>query len=298
MQVLDAAFPHWTIGQLVAAGVGVMRYVGSHGNPKNIGQGEFDALVNGGVPFGLVYEGSGTDYVGGAAAGLRDGQTARGAAHGLGWPDGLPIYCTVDTGAGPDPAIISYQHGFNAGARTPEGAFYGDVALAGLLFAAGLIRWYWQPGARAWPGDATDDPRACLIQRAGGVRPAVDGSFDVNDVFATNWGQYPAPASPVPAPPPAPPTSTPNEGGPDVGYTRFEQTVTLDEHGAGHLPIPGVSAADVFSWGSIATPDPAKLGRYVPIPDVSLTIGADGKAELVLENGQPHGPASVRACHT
>lgn len=296
MQVLDAAFPSWSLSQLV--GLGVMRYVGSHGNPKNIGQGEYDALIAGKIPFGLVFESNGTDYVNGYGQGVTDGQTARGAAHGLGWPDGRPIYCTVDRGDGANPVIIDYQRGFNAGASMPIGAFYGDRALAAVLFAAGMIRWYWQPGARAWPGDATDDPRAALIQRAGRTVPGVAGSYDVNDVFATDWGQYPAPSSPVPAPKPQPPTTTPFPGGPVPDLTIFEQAIpALDEHGAGHVPIPGVKSGSVFSWGAIATPDPAKVGHYVPIPSVSLTIGADGFAELVLENGQPHGPASVRAVH-
>lgn len=304
MKVLDAAYPAWTIPELANPQIaGVIRYVGDEASSKNMRPREFSELVAAGVRVGTVFETSGTDYVGGYAQGVTDGRKARTAAHGLGFPDSRPIFCTVDRGDGPNPTIVDYERGFNVGAgfgHWLEG-FYGDRALAGLLFSAGVVGWYWQTNARGWPGDATDDPRAAIIQRTSKSFPQIPpGSYDESDVFATDWGQYPAPASPVPAPPPPPPTSTHHAGGPmATGYDIFEQAiVALDEHGAGHVPIPGVHASDVFSIMPIATPDPAKTGGYYPIPSVSLTIGADGNAELVLEHGQPHGPASVRACHT
>jgi Domain of unknown function (DUF1906) len=301
--VLDAAYPRWSIGQLKSwheSGrlAGVIRYVGSSHSSKNIQPREFDELVAGGIPLGLVFESTGTDYTAGAAAGGPDGTTARVAAHACGFPDSRPIYSTVDRGDHANPALIDYQRAYNVtcGQRHYLEGFYGDRELGGELFGAGLLGWYWQTNARGWPGDALDDPRAAIIQRTSKRFPELaSGAYDESDVFATDWGQYPAPVPSKPVPPASPPRTSAFPGLP--GVTLFEQSCTLDEHGAAHLPLP-VGAGNVASWGPIATPSPEKVGRYVPIPDVSLTIGGNGKGEVVLENGVPFGPASVRVLYT
>lgn len=301
--VLDAAYPRWSITQLKAwhaSGrlAGVIRYVGSSSNSKNIQPREFDELVVARIPVGLVFESTGTDYTAGANAGAQDGTTARKAAHVCGFPDSRPIYSTVDRGDHADPRLIAYQSAYNAtcGQRHYREGFYGDRELGDELFGAGLLGWYWQTNARAWPGDALDDPRAAIIQRTSKRFPELAaGAYDESDVFATDWGQYPAPVPTKPVPPASPPRIGPFPGLP--GVTLFEQTCTLDEHGSAHLPLP-VDAGHVVCWGPIATPSPEKIGRYVPIGDVSLTIGQNGKGEIVLENGVPFGPASVRVLYT
>lgn len=301
--VLDAAFPRWSIGQLQswhASGrlAGVIRYVGSAASSKNITPHEFDELVMAKVPVGLVFESTGTDYTEGASAGSRDGTTARTAAHAIGFPDSRPIYSTVDRGDRADPRLIDYQRAYNVacGHRHWLEGFYGDRELGDELFGSGLLGWYWQTNARGWPGDALDDPRAAIIQRTSKRFPELPaGAYDESDVFATDWGQYPAPVPTKPVPPASPPRTSPFPGLP--GVTLFEQSCTLDEHGAAHLPLP-VDAGHVAFWGPIATPSPEKVGRYVPIGDVSLTIGANSMGEIVIENGVPFGPASVRVLYT
>lgn len=305
-KVLDAAYPRWTIAQLQEwkrshGLLGVMSYVSWLPNGKVITRDRFAALEEAGIDQGLVWESTGTDFTGGYSAGLKDGTEARRQANLLGFPAERPIYSTIDVGAHASAIATEYQHGFDigSGVGAPGGeGFYGDRELALAMRAAGVLdRFYWETNARAWPGDGVDDAAAVMIQRTSKSFPLPPGSYDESDVFARDWGQHPAPTS-APVPKPSPPISIPMPGGPDMDYTRFEQTVTLDDHGDGHVPIPGVLASAVFSWGAIATPDPAKVGHYVPAPNVSLTIGQDGHAELILEGGLPNGPASVRACHT
>lgn len=302
MQVLDAAFPHWTIAQLQAARLGVMRYVGSAGNPKNITSGEFRAYVAGGVPFGLVYESSGADYVGGTAAGRVAGFAARTPARAFGFPDSRPLFTTIDRGVHWADVIGDYQRAFNIAAAggAPQG-FYGDAEIGDRLLALGLIRWYWQAGARAWPGDAIDDPRACLVQRVAKTYPQFPASsYDVNDVFATDWGQYPAPKLTPPKPPKPPTGTTTHYEDPHMPNATDIRIDRLDEHGNGHVELKPplvpelLTSARVKGLTHLAVRPPESAGTYDPIPRLSCTIAPDKAAEIVIEGGSPNGVCTFR----
>lgn len=101
-----------------------------------------------------------------------------------------------------------------------------------------------------------------------------------------------APPAPVPVPPPV----TTDLGDTPVEFTDI--SMKLGGNGNGHVPVPGVKAAQVVAVTGIATPSPEKVGHYTPIPVVNLTIGADGFAEIVVEGGPANGPATVRVAHT
>lgn len=308
-RVLDAAYPRWSIEQLVEwlhAGrlAGVMRYVGDASNGKNITPDECHELLAANVPFGLVYETSGTDYTGGGPAGAHAGSVARANARRVGFPDSRPIYSTVDRGDHASPLIVQYQAAYNSsgGAGPGGGAFYGDGDLAAMLFAHGLIRWHWQPGARAWPGDAIDDPRAALIQRTSASFPELPrGTYDENDVFASDWGQVPAPAV-HPLPPPKPPTAvvTEYEDDGEMGKQADVRIDRLDEHGNGHVELKPplvpetVASSRVKGLFHLAVRPPETAGKYDPIPKLSLTLDAQHDSEVVIEGGLPLGACTFR----
>lgn len=303
--VLDAAFPRW-LDQLDTLPIlGVMRYVSWLPNGKVIGKAEFDATLAAGKAVGIVWESTGTDYVGGYDAGHRAGLEARRQAHALGFPDSRPIYTTVDRGDHWSDVLGEYQRGFNdaAGQQGAPQGFYGDVELGHRLLDLGLIAWFWQTNARAWPGDSIDSPRAALIQRTSKSHPSLPASsYDENDVFALDWGQFPAPAPPSP---PEPPTGT------TTSYTEAsvpEQTdiriPKLDEHGNGHVKLAPpltptkLTAGRVHSLFHLAVRPPESAGRYDPIPRLSLTIGPDHLGEVVVEGGLPGGACTFRVTWT
>lgn len=100
---------------------------------------------------------------------------------------------------------------------------------------------------------------------------------------------------------PAPPIHVPPPVTVDLGDATMQFTdisMQLDNLGNGHVPVPGVDSGRVVAVTGIATPSPEKVGHYTTIPTVNLTIGANGFAEIVVERGQPNGPATVRVAHS
>lgn len=299
--VLDAAYPRWSIEQLKAwhaAGriEGVIRYVGKTSNSKNITAHEYGELDDAGIPRALVYESSGADYVGGAPAGSYAGAVAREAAMVAGHPNTRPIFTTVDRGDHASPLLIAYQGAFNVhGSR----AMYGDVELGESLFGAGLLTWFWQTNARAWPGDAHDDPRAALIQRTSKSFPELPaGSYDESNVFATDWGQWPI-ATPAPTPPPSSVISQFEEDG-EVWNQVDVRVPKLDKDGNGHVELvapltpEAIATSRVKSLFHLAVRPPESAGKYDPIPRLSLTIAPDKHAEVAIEGGPPNGVCTFR----
>jgi len=199
MKALDFSFSRPPVTQLKNAGIaGVIRYVTGQG--KAIDKPEFDSYVNASIPVALVFEQDTTSWRGGAGTGLAHGRLARQTASGIGFPKSRPIYAAYDTDIAPGStdwvAAISYQMGFNTGAGGTQGA-YAEAALLDELLNRGLIKWAWQTESRGFPGNAIDDPRACLIQRTWHTLAGGDAhQVDENDVFATDWGQHPAPQPP------------------------------------------------------------------------------------------------------
>jgi len=243
MKALDFSFSRPPVTQLKNAGIaGVIRYVTGQG--KAIDKPEFDSYVNASIPVALVFEQDTTSWRGGAGTGLAHGRLARQTASGIGFPKSRPIYAAYDTDIAPGStdwvAAISYQTGFNTGAGGVQGA-YAEAALLDELLNRGLIKWAWQTESRGFPGNSIDDPRACLIQRTWHTLAGVDAhQVDENDVFATDWGQHPAPQ---PATPPQP-TTYPEV---DVFLCKAANSNTVYVAPQG---IP-VAAADLNSWEAI-----------------------------------------------
>ncbi len=121
-------------------------------------------------------------------------------------------------------------------------------------------------------------------------------SFDYTLAAENSTAPFFLPATPTPPPVVViPPPVTTDLGDRPVKLTDI--SMKLDSAGNGHVPVAGVRSGAVVAVTGIATPSPEKIGRYVPIPSVNLTIGADGYAEIVVEHGPPSGPATVRVAH-
>lgn len=287
-RALDAAYPGWTVAELKAAGItAVGRYVGYGG--KVIQKAEYDELIAGGIAVFLVWETTGKSWAGGYSAGLSEGREARRQARALGHPDACTIYQAVDEGVEPTSTLADYQRGFNEGGGVGVEGVYGDVHVGEYLLGLNLVSKFWETNARGWPGDAIDDPRAVMVQRYALTVPFVGGSYDVDDVYAPDFGQNPRPHV-TPAPPPAKPIPpvTRTIPGVTMQVTRVV-TMPLDPQGNGTVDVPGVPYAKRIgvSLDGVHNP-PDKPAGYVTMP----RFGFDEIAtvlRIVVEGGVPGG---------
>lgn len=292
-QALDSAFPGWTIAELKSAGiVAVGRYVSFKPNGKVIELPEYDSYIANGIGVWLVWESSGTSFTGGYGAGYLEGAEARKQARALGHPDERPVYAAYDTGAVMSTAIANYQHGFNDGGECGPQGVYADVSIGEGLLAEGLCRMFWETNARGWPGDRVDDPRAVMIQRYGLHIPGVGGSYDVDDIFAADFGQHPRPAV-VPVTPPVPPTQHPtiSIGDPHV-HTTLISGIHLDGDGNGEVAVHKVSAQHVIATVVIGGSNPLAARRYDKTPTTRV-VNDSNPALVVISAGEPNGTYSL-----
>ncbi len=297
-KALDAAYPGWTVAELKAAGIeAVGRYLGYGG--KVIGAAEYHELVAAGIGVFLVWETSGKSWTGGYSAGVTEGRAARAQARALGHPDECTIYQAVDEGVEPTSTLADYQRGFNDGGNAAPHVqgVYGDVHVGEYLLGLNLVSKFWETNARGWPGDAIDDPRAVMVQRFAQSVPGVSGSYDVDDVFAVDFGQNPRPhVAPPPAPPkPIPPITT-NHPGVTMKTTRVV-TAPLDANGDGTVDVPGVKYTDRIA----ATVDglhnpPDKPVGYVRAPSVAFDE-VTTVLRVVVEGGLPGGRYAILVAH-
>lgn len=293
-RALDSAFPRWTIAELKAAGiVAVFRYLAFKPNGKVIEKPEYDGYIANGIAVGLVWESSGHSFTGGYAVGYVEGAEARKQARLLGHPDDRPLYTAYDVGALPSQVIMDYQRGFNDGAG-PSGAqgVYGDVAIGHALLDAGRCSVFWQTNARGWPGDRVDSPRAVMIQRYAQVVPGVTGSYDVDDVFAADFGQHPRPVV-APVPKPSPPTQHPtiSIGDPHV-HTTLISGIHLDGDGNGEVAVHKVPAQHVIATVVIGGSNPLVARRYDKTPTTRV-VNDSNPALVVISAGEPNGTYSL-----
>lgn len=299
-QALDSAYPTWTVDELRAAGiVAVGRYVAFKPNGKVITHDEYVRYLSVGIAVFLVWESSGHSFTGGYAVGYAEGVEARKQARALGHPDERPVFAAYDTGTVDLNAASAYMHGFNDGGGCGPQGVYADVVVGEHLLGLGLCRMFWETNARGWPGDSIDDPRAVMVQRYAHVVAGVAGSYDVNDVFATDFGQHPRPTStPVPLPTPAaPPVQHPTIYIGDVAlHTTLISGIHLDEHGNGEVAVKEVSwehvaGLIVIGGNNPLAPKPAG-GRYDKTP-VARVVNGSNPALIVITGGEPNGTYSV-----
>ena len=292
-KALDSAFPGWTIAELKTAGiVAVFRYVAPLPNGKVITKAEYDGYLVAGIGIGLVWESSGTSFTGGYAAGMHEGHEARRQALALGHPDERPVFAAYDTGATQSSVIHEYQRGFNDGGSCGPQGVYGDVVIGEYLLGLGLARFFWETNARGWPGDAIDDPRACMVQRYVEVVPGISGSYDVDDVFAVDFGQNPRPVvKPTP-----PMQSPPIDIGDNVQLTTISG-IHLDANGNGEIAVAGIAESRIAAVVIVGGSDPLVVKRYDATP-VARVVPGSSPALIVLEGGVPSGTYTVRCAHS
>jgi hypothetical protein len=201
---LDEAWSKVDPAQIKAAGyVGVLVYL-SRDVSKCATAAYIAACHAVGLGVAFVFEDSAQRALGGAAAGLADGQYANAQADGLGVPADLPLYAAVDFDVTPAqmPTVVAYVRAFGSVRRPGRG--YGSTALVDALVAAGIPH-DWQ--TCAWSG-STVNSRAAIYQR---LKPTTGlaGSFDEDVILdaadAGFWFPTPTPVpQPVPVPAPAP----------------------------------------------------------------------------------------------
>lgn len=211
----DYSFSRPSVPLMKQVGVrGVIRYL--RGAGKAVTASELRALIDAGIAFALVDETDITAFRGGYNAGYAAGKAARAALNALGNQlginfDTMPIYTgAYDTYIAPGSLdwtlAIAFMRGFrDAQGFGPQGA-YGEMTLLNELHREGLTNWEWESESRAFPGNAIDDPNAEIIQRFSHTLAFIPASqIDEDDLFATDWGQYPRPtATPKPNPTPKP----------------------------------------------------------------------------------------------
>jgi hypothetical protein len=195
----------------------VIRYIAGGGAWKHITPAEIAHHHARGIAVVLNYEGSTTDHTGGTAAGTRNGNYARLVAQALGYPTGLPLVVSVDTGLTTTalPIAVAYVKAFFAAAAPYAPALYGPVNLY-----QQVRKWepfYWMPNATSWQTGLKPTDVVHVRQQRSQYPPAIDPNVTVSAFPA--W---------LPQPDPEPPEVLPVEY-----FVRFKGTKNVFHVGAG-----------------------------------------------------------------
>lgn len=268
---IDIAFnPHPPVSALVPAGVHfVARYMSplavNDTNGKNLMPAEARALLSAGLAVVLVEESAADRMLGGHAAGVADAQHGDAVSKALGM-GGIPVYFACDFDATPaqQVPVNDYLDGAASVIGVKRVGIYSGYYPGKRALDAGKATWLWQ--TTAWSGGQWDS-RAHIRQQGeitvGNVR------VDVDEAMASDYGQWPRPASPPPVqPPPAYPvpaslSATPHPsvnlgwpaGVPQSPHWRVQ--VALDAGGKPGATLP---------TGSIVTQVPNVEGFVIPAP--------------------------------
>lgn len=146
------------------------------------------------------------DWLGGAASAARHAPEAIRLHAAAGGPTGRPIYVAIDdnpTRAQYDQQIKPYLRAFQAALATAgyQTGVYGNYNVIQWCTEDGIGTFFWQ---HDWGSGGRVHPRAAIHQKAG-WRAVIDGvEVDVNNVYASDWGQWTPGTAPA-APPIAPP---------------------------------------------------------------------------------------------
>lgn len=132
--------------QLKAAGKRfVCRYLSTPGNPKNLRPAEAQALHKAGIAIVLVFETTGTTFLGGATAGRHDAALALQQAKALGVPASVPIYFAIDEDPnGHEALIVDYIKGAASVMTKARTGVYGGLAAINACHRSGVCSWFWQ----------------------------------------------------------------------------------------------------------------------------------------------------------
>ena len=185
-----------------AAGhLGAVRYVSRrrpgaewmHGKPVLAGE-TADFAANG-LSTASVYQygrAETADWLGGAAAAATHAPQAIALHRAAGGPTGRPIYIAIDdnpTRAQYDNQIRPYLRSFSAalGVAGYHTGVYGNYNVIQWCVEDGIGAFFWM---HDWGSAGRIHPRA-HIHQVGGRRITIEGiECDVNDVYATDWGQW------------------------------------------------------------------------------------------------------------
>lgn len=184
---IDIAWSRPSVAQIRATGAsGVLRYF-STDSTKNLHPDEVRAYHAAGLGVGDVWE----TTTGRARQGYQAGIDDAGLANGQRQADGLPadqsVYFAVDEDT--DWASVApYFNGASQVLGQHQVGVYGGFRVIEGAYAAGY-RLLWQ--TLAWSGGRRS-AHASLYQDG---RTVLGGNADVNQILASDWGQYPHPTT-------------------------------------------------------------------------------------------------------
>lgn len=187
------------------------RYLSGGVSKKDITSAEYVQLRSANLAVVLVWEAGGSAAIGGFKQGVGDAQAARAQLARLGLPPNRPVYFAVDYDAGAKPSTLTVAIDYIRGAASVLGVantgVYGGYRVTEGCLDAGVCKFAWQ--TYAWSYGRWG--RAQFRQTRNGQNVA-GATVDLCEAVATDYGQWPAPALPVPVPPvvkPKPPAQTP-----------------------------------------------------------------------------------------
>lgn len=188
-EVLDYSSGFPAPSAVLAQYVGIVRYIGTPGRPKNLTPSEAQQMLAAGVPIALVYEeGAGWmlgGYQAGAAAARRALDDAQTCGVGV-----RCVYFACDVDVTTDEQIRAVEDCL-LGAISVLGrdrvGVYGEADVIDACLSQRYATWGWQ--TRAWSGGRIS-PRAHLLQQIGYVYPG-GVQADRSTVLEADWGQWP-----------------------------------------------------------------------------------------------------------
>jgi hypothetical protein len=210
------------------------RYVNDAGpGGKGISAGEALALQETGITICPVWETTGTDFTGGYASGVADGQGAAAALRRLGAPAGTYCWFAIDTGTSDFASTNAYLRGCKAGSGSYIAQLYGSYDVVEAAHAAGLGDRHWQ--TYAWSRGLLSG-HAALYQYQNGVMiggVSCDRDKALQDLGGP-WAHFgPSPVVPLPVVQP-------------VTYLTATETEAI----VAALPVltPGITDAQLPAW--------------------------------------------------
>lgn len=171
--------------------VGIVRYIGTPGRGKNLGQAEAHAMAAAGIPIGLVYEDGARWMLNGAPAGARAARAALVDATSCGVGVRCVYFaCDVDVTSAEQMAAVERCLDGAAGVLGLERVgVYGEADVIDACLSGKHATWGWQ--TRAWSGGRMSE-LAHLLQQIGYVYPG-GVQADRSTVLKADWGQWPNP---------------------------------------------------------------------------------------------------------
>lgn len=156
---------------------------------------EAQALSAAGIDIVSNYEHYTTDVGGGFNQGVTNANTALRVATACGMPAGRPIYFSVDEDVSVS-ACTAYFQGVVSVLGAARTGVYGSTAVCEGLKAAGLVTWTWRTMSTGWSGGAGTTSEFNVEQ----IYPPFNGTYDHNEAYTTDFGQWRIGVTPPPGP--------------------------------------------------------------------------------------------------